>query len=147
MKISTKLFQAIIDSLPVHLYWTDKNTKIVGANISQARNFGDKDVASCIGKNSYDFAEQMSWTKKFVDQLHREHLAVIKEGKGKVTEYTGILANGKEYTFLSHKYPLIVDGKTVGLVGISVDITRRKKTEKELQKAKKQVEIVKCVWI
>jgi two-component system aerobic respiration control sensor histidine kinase ArcB len=98
-------------------------------------------VASCIGKNSYDFAKQMGWTEKFVDQLHREHLAVIKEGKGKVTEYTGILADGKEYTFLSHKYPLIVNGKTVGLVGVSVDITDRKNLEQHLKEAKEQAEI------
>ncbi len=140
MDFSKDLLQAIIDSLPVHLYWTDLDTKIVGANISQARNFGDKDVASCIGKNSYDFAKQLGWNKKFADRLHQEHLDVIHSEKGSIQEYTGKLQGGKTHTFISQKYPLIIKNKTVGIVGISVDITIRKNLEEKLEVSKQKAE-------
>ena len=51
MEVSEKIFRIILDSLSVHIYWTDRDTRIAGANLLQARNFGDKDVESCIGKN------------------------------------------------------------------------------------------------
>lgn len=140
MEISNELFQAIIDSLPVHLYWADKNTRIIGANLLQARNFGDQEVQGCIGKNSYDFAKQLGWSKEFADDLHQEHLRVIKTGQGTEKEYTGILADDKEHTFLSQKYPLRVRGEIVGLVGISVDITERKNVEKALEITKEKAE-------
>ena len=130
-----KLFQQVIDALPIHLYWTDKNTRIVGANIAQARDFGDKTVESCIGKNSYDFAKQLGWSKEFADHLNQEHFNIIKTGIGSAQEYTGVLADNKEHIFLSQKSPITIDGDIVGIVGFSIDITERKKMESQLREA------------
>lgn len=135
-----KKVQEILDVLPIHIYWTDKETRIEGANLSQAINFGDESVESCIGKQTYDFAKQLGWSKDFADKIHNEHVYVIQTGNSSTTEYTGVLADGKEYTYLSHKYPLKVGGKIVGLVGVSVDITERKKMEVELKKSKEKAE-------
>jgi len=139
VKLPKKL-QVILDVLPIHIYWTDKETRIEGANISQAVNFGDESVESCIGKQTYDFAKQLGWSKDFADRIHNEHLYVIKTGNSSTTEYTGVLADGKEHTYLSHKHPLKIRGEIVGLVGVSIDITERKKMEIELKKSKEQAE-------
>lgn len=126
MKLTEDLLRKIIDMLPAHIYWTDKNTKIIGANLTQAINFGYKDVASCIGKDTYDFAKILGWSKETADALHGEHLEIIKTGIGKVTESTFKLVDGLEHTFLSYKNPIIVDGEVTGFMGVSVDITDRK---------------------
>ena len=150
MRLSKKLIQQIIDALPVHLYWANKEAKIEGANILQAINFGDKDVKSCIGKNAHDFSEQLNWDKKFTTQIQQEHIDVIRTGKGSTHEYSGILANGEEHTFLSYKYPLVIHNKVVGLTGISVDITDRKKMEETLKQSKieaEQASIIKTEFI
>jgi len=91
MENLNEIFQAIIDSLSVHLYWTDRETRVIGANLLQARNFGDKDVVNCIGKDSYDFANQLGWSKEFADALHQEHLGVINNGKNIEKEYIALL--------------------------------------------------------
>jgi signal transduction histidine kinase/CheY-like chemotaxis protein/HPt (histidine-containing phosphotransfer) domain-containing protein len=134
MKLTKDLLRKIINILPAHIYWTDKDTKIVGANLTQAINFGCKDVESCLGKDTYDFAKILGWSKETADSLHKEHLEIIRTGVGKTVESTFKLADGLEHTYLSYKEPLIIGDETTGFVGISVDITDRKRVEEELIK-------------
>jgi signal transduction histidine kinase/DNA-binding response OmpR family regulator len=135
-----ELLQKIIDILPAHIYWTDKDTKIIGANLTQAVNFGCKDVESCLGKDIYDFAKTLGWSKETADEINQEHLEIIKSGVGRVLENTVKLADNSEHTYLSHKEPIVINGETTGLVGISVDITDRKNAEEQLRIAKEQAE-------
>ncbi|MDR3071694.1 MAG: hypothetical protein LBU29_03795, partial [Endomicrobium sp.] len=62
-------------------------------------------------------------------EVWKNNRRVIEEGKPMMVE-----ENSPEgYTFLSVKYPLVINGKVEGVIGLAVDITDKKKRE-ELQK-------------
>jgi signal transduction histidine kinase len=63
-------------------------------------------------------------TKQLSNEAWKETLCVIKECKEKIIEEK---YNGKE--FLSIKSPFIINGKVGGVIGLSVDITDRRKRE------------------
>ena len=55
-------------------------------------------------------------------------------------EYTAQTKNGRTFPILVHTNPILRDGQPVGLRGIVVDITERKRVEVELQEAKEAAE-------
>jgi len=126
----------LMASLPGHVYWKDLNRKYIGCNLLQARSLGFDSPADIIGKRDEDlYPVIIAGHHKMIDDR------IIHTGKEEELEETAILADKKEHTFLSHKKPLKNKKReTVGLLGISFDITERKKTEAALVKAKQDVE-------
>jgi PAS domain S-box-containing protein len=59
-----------------------------------------------------------------------------------VNEYTALRKEGTTFPVMVHSTPIIHEGKPVGLRGIAMDITERKRMEEELQAAKKRLEYV-----
>ncbi len=53
------------------------------------------------------------------------------------TEYTAMRKDGSTFPILSHSNPIIHEGKPVGIRGVIVDITERKRMEEEVLKAQK----------
>lgn len=134
------LFQIIIDALPIHLYWTDKDLKLKGCNYLQAKNFG-MTVKEAIGKTMNDFAELFGWPDDFVAGINTVHQTVMRTREHHSAEYQAIMLDKIEHTFLNYNYPLIMDDKVEGIVGISFDITELKNTQKELEIAKEKAEM------
>jgi two-component system, OmpR family, aerobic respiration control sensor histidine kinase ArcB len=119
---------AVIGKIPGHVYWKDVEGCICGCNIEQACDLGFKSPSDVIGKTDYDIT-----TKEKADIIRAMDTEVMKKGIGKTSEEILINKDGKETLFLSKKEPLFDSrGKVVGLLGISIDITDRKRAE-ELQ--------------
>lgn len=144
MSTDAHLFQVIIDSLPIHLYWTDKQLRLQGCNALQAKNFG-MSVEDALGKTMYDFAKLFGWPQEFVDGINKVHLTVMNTLQHHETEYQVVMLDGIEHTFLNYNYPLVVNGVAEGIVGISLDITELKKAQKELEDQKKLSDIANQV--
>ena len=132
MKPDSHLFQTIIDSLPVHLYWTNKKLQLEGCNYLQAKNFGTT-VSETLGKTMYDFSKIFGWPKEFVESINSVHLQAMKSKELHVAENQVLMLDKVEHTFLTYNYPLIIDSELHGIVGISLDITDRKKMEAALK--------------
>ena len=129
-----ELLSTIIGKIPGHVYWLNRDNVYLGCNELQAQHFGLKSRNEVIGKTNYDLS--VSKEAKRLNKINKE---VMEEGKTYKGEELATMYNGFGY-YLSHKTPLFdTSGKVVGLLGISIDITDRKKAE-QLQKEKEVVE-------
>jgi len=128
--------EAIISLLPGHVYWKDVNGVFFGCNDAQARSAGFSSSKEMIGKNDND----MPW-KDQAKQIRENDKQVIESGKEQVKEEVSVLSNGEERVFLSRKVPLVNgNGKNIGILGISVDITKQKEIERQLKETQGQLE-------
>lgn len=119
----------IVDLLNVSIYWKDIYGNYLGCNKYMLDLLNLKDRANIIGKNDFTFFNNDDAKK----------IMVIDESVIKGTAYhdeeSVILANGEGKNYITDKTPLLDDnGKIIGLLGISMDITNIKhnmETEKQ----------------
>lgn len=117
----------IIKTLPGHIYWKDINGSFLGCNLKQAISFGFKSMNDIISKSDFDFYDYDTAIaiRKNDLEVMRKHHTFIKE--------ESVELKGKKHTFLSHKVPLKdSSGGSLGILGVSLDITRQKELEAEL---------------
>lgn len=125
----------ILTYLPGHVYWKDKEGRYLGCNLSQANDLNLTTCDDIIGKTDYDLS-----SKDKADLFKVIDTEVLTEGKTIDTEEE-IIKNGQSRIVLSKKTPLYDESRQIiGLLGISFDITDRKKMEEDLNKAKNAAE-------
>lgn len=122
------LIEQVIDNVEASIYWKDLNGKILGCNRYMLDMFGATEREQIIGKNEYDLVpkkEAVRFTK--IDQ------SVIANGRY-VGEEVCTISSGEKITFLTVKNRLCdKDGKPIGLVGTSLNISSYKRaTEAKL---------------
>ena len=134
----TDFLEDIIAMIPVHVYWQDSDNVYLGCNDLQAKSVGLSSRHDIVGKNNYD----MPW-KEHADVLNKINAEVRRTGVPHVVEEDSELADGEMHTFLSTKAPLRnKEGEIIGIVGISVDITDKKKAEAlERENALKEIKM------
>lgn len=131
-----KYYKYIIALIPGHVYWKDKNGVFLGCNLEQARDAGFNTPEEMIGKTDYD----MPWHIQ-AEYLRKVDNAVMKSGVVNTVEELFELPDGTKKTYLSKKIPLYDENEQImGVLGISFDITERKKLEAELKVAYKMAE-------
>lgn len=128
--------ETIISLLPGHVYWKDLKGIFMGCNEAQALSAGFVSSKGMIGKTDYE----MPW-KKEADEIRKNDMIVMETKKEFVKEETSTLSNGKKIVFLSKKVPLLDNNQNViGVLGVSLDITDRKRAEQELSHTKNALE-------
>jgi PAS domain S-box-containing protein len=125
LALQTAILTTLFDSIPAFIFAKDVNFCYLQCNKSFLAHMGfsKEDV---IGKNDIDgFKEDPAlvegwwvWDRK-----------VINEGKVFMIEERIPGANGTSPLYETIKAPLVLDGKIIGLLGISHDITERKEME------------------
>ena len=104
----------------------------------------NKQAYSLTGFSSKDIEKGLN-IKDVFDKENLEKISqnfnVLKSGNGKIeTEYTLQKKNGEKFPVLIYASPLIEDEKLLGIRGIIVDITARKKAEQQINKLSIAVE-------
>lgn len=133
IKTSKATLQRIIESLPGHIYWKDKQGVYLGCNLQQLR-YLNLSYDEVIGKTDYD----LPWQDQ-ADNIRRIDNKVMQEKKPLlVEEIAKSPIQKKENFFLSHKIPFYDEsGNIEGVIGVSLDITELKEVKKQLEKALK----------
>lgn len=122
----------LIQIVPASVYWKNVDSVIIGSNLTHARLAGFSKPEEVIGKTEYDFV----WKDQAASIIENDRL-IMRSGEGLKLEETATLQDGAVHTFLTSKEPLRdKDNNIIGIIGISLDITDRKKMEKELHQAK-----------
>ncbi len=130
------MLENIIAVMPGNVYWMDKNGIYLGCNDNEAKAVGLNSRRDIIGKRNIDIPGFV--IPEAIDPVNQK---VLEAGETVTVEEPAILSNGKQAVFLSNKVPIHnSQGKIVGMVGISFDITERKKSERELEKTKEIAE-------
>jgi PAS domain S-box-containing protein len=132
---------AVFSHLPCHIYWIDTNGVVRGSNEQMAISFGYSRAFDIVGMTLDQLLEKIHGDKKRAKVIHEKEQEIIRTKKGLTIEEVGELADGKVHYFLTHKCPLVdARGNVIGILGVSMDITDRKKMEQDLQKAKDRAE-------
>ncbi|MGD9108260.1 MAG: ATP-binding protein [Gammaproteobacteria bacterium] len=126
------LLENIVALIPGHVYWKDKNGKYLGCNDEQARSLGLNSREEIVNKIPYE-----NLSTKEANRLKKSDNAVLKYGKTITLEEPGIREDGSTGVFLTKKTPLYnKDSSIMGMLGVSIDITERKRQEFELKEAR-----------
>lgn len=132
---TSALLRAVSDNTPDAIFVKDREGRIVFANPATLRMLGrpsDQVIGRSVGELYADSA-----AAQLAEASDR---SVMESGRAEVTEETLQLSNGRR-TIYSTKAPWVdAKGEILGLVGISVDITERKRMEDALKEHETQLE-------
>ena len=130
----------ILNNIPQHLFWKDKNLVFQGCNKQFAKQFGFDDPKDVIGKTDFDFP----WSSKLRNKYVKDDKEILATGRAKLDyEEEQKQADGTTKIVLVSKVPIFdEDGKIAGILGIYSDITDRKRAEEFKQKAEAAKKVV-----
>ncbi len=136
---SHQLLEKIISSLPVRVFWKDKNLVYLGCNTSFARDAGFTDPSDIIGKDDF----QMAWGEQ-AEQYRAADRQVIESGDAKLlVEEPQKNANGDTLVVLTSKIPLRNStGEVTGILGTYIDITERKQSQEKIKASLAEKEVI-----
>ena len=121
-----KLLRTIIDNIPINIYAKDIDYRKTLANKQEIMHLGLKSEDDVLGKTDFDL-----YDAEIANNTLIEDLEVIAKGKA-INAVEKHIGNG-QWALIS-KLPLQNDNnETIGLVGVSVDFTKRRKNREQLQ--------------
>lgn len=129
-------FIHMLEHLPYYIFWKDANSTYLGCNENFANLIGVR-KSYIVGKTDYD----LKWGEGEAEQFTLADKAVMGGKKQVNVEETLFQPDGSKIVMLVSKTPVYnQDKQVIGLLGISVDITRIKLVEEELLLAKERAE-------
>lgn len=124
------LLRTIIDNIPINIYVKDLKSRKILANKAEYEYLGAKSESELIGKDDFElYPSESAKISVAEDQnvMQNEESIISLETENTTFE-------GKKSHFLVSKIPLKDECKEIiGLVGISIDITKQKNAEKILK--------------
>jgi len=123
------VLRTLIDNLPDYVYVKDAESRFLVNNTAHVAVLGGASPADVLGKTDVDYFAQELAAKYRADER-----AVIETGRSMVNHEEFVTdCQGRTQWLLTTKVPLRDGrGQIIGLVGISRDITDRKKAEQAL---------------
>ena len=132
LRKSQQMLQIVLDTIPVRVFWKDKNSIYLGCNKLFASDSSFSSPKEIVGKNDFQLA-----TKSQAELYRTDDQYVIKTGKPKLNyEEPYATRDGRELWFRTSKIPLRdLDDNVVGMLGIYEDITERKQAGELLRQS------------
>ncbi|HEX7583085.1 MAG TPA: PAS domain-containing sensor histidine kinase, partial [Prolixibacteraceae bacterium] len=122
LRASQQLIEGIINSMPVRIFWKDRNSVYLGCNKIFANDAGFSDPKDIIGKDDF----QMGWLDQA--ELYRSGDRQVMESGCPIlyNEEPQTTPEGNTIILLTNKIPLQDSmGEICGILGTSMDITDR----------------------
>ncbi len=138
LKESHRLLQSIIETLPVRVFWKDRECRYLGCNTLFARDAGESSPADIIGKVDC----QLGWNDQ--QELYRaDDLAVMATGIARQPyEEPQTTPTGNTIWLRTSKAPLRdVRGDIIGILGVYEDVTPEWMMREELRTSRERLEL------
>src|SRR6516164_2707006 len=131
------LLKAFLEHIPDGVYFKDSRSRFVRISSSLAARFGLKDPSDALNKTDFDM-----FSEEHARQAFNDEQEIVRSGQPIVDkEEKETWPDGHESWVLSTKLPLHdEEGHIIGTMGISRDITERKRVERELDKYRTKLE-------
>jgi len=132
-----RLLEAMLDNIPDRIYFKDTQCRFVQCNRAVARRVGVEDPKQVIGKTDFDF-----YPPEKAEEFRKDDQRIMQSGEPLLNKTEQVIKPNGEMTWSSiAKVPLRDrEGKIVGLVGISRDITDQKRAEEVLRQSRDELE-------
>ena len=130
LRESETRYKALADSLPQVVFETDAKGNLTFANQCAFDLFGYTREEFDKGLNAFQMlspGDQDRARRNFVKVLHGNHLGGV--------EYTARKKTGETFPIEIHSGPIVGDHSIIGLRGILVELTERKRTEAALRES------------
>lgn len=118
--------RALIDNFPFLVWLKDEKSRFLALNQPMAKACGFDLPEEVVGKTDYDI-----WPKELAKSYRKDDANVLASGESKTVEEPIVTKDGVIWSE-TYKSPVKVDGKAIGTVGFSRNITSRKELEKNL---------------
>ena len=128
-----QMLQIVLDTIPVRVFWKDKDLFYLGCNKLFAKDAGLKSPEDLIGKSDFD----MGWADQ-AELYQKDDRKVIKSQQPKLDyEEPQTTPDGKTIWLLTSKIPLHdKHGNSLGMLGTYTEITERKRAEEQMEIAR-----------
>ena len=126
------MLDTLIESIPDHIYFKDRESRFIRANRALVKVFGLNTQEDLLGKTDFDF-----FTGEHAAQAHADEQDLLEGRRAVISkEEKETWPDGHESWVQTTKLPLHDgSGAIVGSFGISRDITERKRMEAALQRS------------
>ncbi|MFN8375266.1 MAG: PAS domain S-box protein [Anaerolineae bacterium] len=124
---SQKLLQTVLDTIPVRVFWKDRQSVYLGCNRLFAQDATLAQTADVVGMHD----EQMPWATSEAADYRADDRLVMESGIAKLDyEELQTTPAGKQLHLQTSKLPLRdANNNIIGILGAYVDITARKRAE------------------
>ncbi len=137
LKAEIEALRTVISMTPGNVYWKNTDNIYMGCNNNVANLLSFSSFEDIVGKSAADIMPA-----ELAKEIDQTDLSVILNGQEVCVEEVGYHADGTTpAVYLSRKVPLHDRNQQIkGMLGISFDITERKKFEETLRIAKEKAE-------
>ncbi|HEX2972441.1 MAG TPA: PAS domain S-box protein [Tepidisphaeraceae bacterium] len=126
---SQKMLQLVLDTIPVRVFWKDRESRFLGCNRLLAQDAGLDSPQDIIGKVD----SELAW-KQQAELYRADDRQVIETGTAKLNyEEPQTAPDGRQLWLRTSKIPLRdVHGTIIGVLGTYEDITESKRAQEAL---------------
>ena len=136
LRESRQMLRLVLDTIPVRVFWKDRDSVYQGCNHLVAADSGLQSVDEIVGKTDFDLGY------KEAAEFQADDRRVMESGRPKVYyEEPVTTAPGRVIWARTSKFPLRAPGgEVVGVLGIFEDITDRKEVEEDIRRLNAELE-------
>ena len=131
-----QVLQALLDSIADRVYFKDAQSRFVQCNQALAKQLGVANPESVVGKTDFDF-----FPPEKAGQFQADEQKIMQTGQPLINKIDRQVAPAGEVTWTSITKLPVCDpaGVTIGIIGISRDVSDLKRTEKELEQTHRRL--------
>jgi PAS domain S-box-containing protein len=139
LKESRNLLQAIIDAVPMRVFWKDQDLRYLGCNPAFAHDAGMASPEDLLGKDDF----QLAWAEQ-AERYRADDRAVMASGLPRLSfDEPQTTPDGQTLWLRTSKVPLRnAHHQTIGILGVYEDITESRRAETALRE---QEEIYRAI--
>jgi len=133
---SRNMLQLVIESIPVRVFWKDKDLRYLGCNSLFARDTGFSRPEEIIGRSDME----MGWREQ-AETYRRDDLEVMGARGAKINILEPQTTPAGDCIWLNtSKVPLLrSNGEVFGVLGVYEDITDRKRAGEEIERQREEL--------
>ena len=140
LELEKLMFHRLLSTIPDLIYFKDRQSRFTILSQTMIDRFEEKKMGNVLGKSDFDL-----YTEEHARQAFDDEQKIMKTGESLINKEEKETWEGGKVTWVStSKVPLKAENeKIVGIVGISRDITEKKRTEMILKEYQKNLENAK----